>query len=86
MASLPDDTLRRVCNIEVLSNSSKVLNLFLQILVQIQQRAVESKRALQATQQTIAPKERERRILQLTIDELKGLEPGVNTYKGVGKM
>ncbi|KLO06667.1 Prefoldin [Schizopora paradoxa] len=67
MASLPDDTLRR-------------------ILVQIQQRAVESKRALQITQQTITPKERERRILQLTIDELKGLDPGVNTYKGVGKM
>ncbi|KAG6894781.1 hypothetical protein C0992_004723 [Termitomyces sp. T32_za158] len=56
------------------------------ILVQIQQTAVQSQRALQITQQQTATKDRERRILQLTIDEISGIEEDVNLYKGVGKM
>jgi chaperonin cofactor prefoldin len=36
--------------------------------------------------QQTAAKERERRILQLTIDEIKQIEGDVNMYKGVGKM
>ncbi|KAH8110605.1 Prefoldin [Phellopilus nigrolimitatus] len=56
------------------------------ILVQIQQTAIESQRALQLTKGTQASKERERRILQLTIDEINSMEKDVNLYKGVGKM
>ncbi|KAG6874371.1 hypothetical protein C0995_015107 [Termitomyces sp. Mi166 len=56
------------------------------ILVQIQQTAVQSQRALQITQQQTAAKDRERRILQLTIDEISQIEEDVNLYKGVGKM
>ncbi|TFY81530.1 hypothetical protein EWM64_g2480 [Hericium alpestre] len=56
------------------------------ILVQIQTTAVQSQRALAVTRQQIASKERERRILQLTIDEISHMEPDVNMYKGVGKM
>ncbi|KIP11761.1 hypothetical protein PHLGIDRAFT_21477 [Phlebiopsis gigantea 11061_1 CR5-6] len=67
MATLPDDTLRK-------------------ILMQIQQTAVQSQRALNVSRQQIAGKERERRILQLTIEEIKGLDGDVNLYKGVGKM
>ncbi|KZT27553.1 Prefoldin [Neolentinus lepideus HHB14362 ss-1] len=67
MASLPDETLRK-------------------ILVQIQQTAIQSQRALNLTKQQTAAKERERRILQLTIDEISGMELDVNMYKGVGKM
>ncbi|OCH88754.1 Prefoldin [Obba rivulosa] len=56
------------------------------ILVQIQQTAVQSQRALNISRQQIAAKERERRILQLTIEEITSLEGDVNLYKGVGKM
>lgn len=57
-----------------------------QILVQIQQTAVQSQRALNVSRQQTATKERERRILQLTIEEITSLEGDVNLYKGVGKM
>ncbi|TFY58248.1 hypothetical protein EVG20_g8226 [Dentipellis fragilis] len=56
------------------------------ILVQIQQTAVQSQRALGVTRQQISSKDRERRILQLTINEISEMEPDVNMYKGVGKM
>jgi len=56
------------------------------VLVQIQQTAVQSQRALTVAQQQLVSKERERRILQLTINEINQLEPSVNLYKGVGKM
>ncbi|KAF8273810.1 hypothetical protein EI94DRAFT_1714972 [Lactarius quietus] len=57
-----------------------------QILVQIQQTAVQSQRALSVTRQQVANKERERRILQLTVSEIDQIEHSVNVYKGVGKM
>ncbi|KAJ7269334.1 Prefoldin [Mycena haematopus] len=56
------------------------------ILVQIQQTAVQSQRALNLAVQQTSAKDRERRILQLTIDEISGIEGDVNLYKGVGKM
>jgi prefoldin subunit 1 len=55
-------------------------------LVQIQQTAVQSQRALNISRQQLAAKERERRILQLTVEEIKPLDKDVNLYKGVGKM
>ena len=58
----------------------------MQILVQIQQRAVQSQRALSISKQQIAAKDRERRILQLTIEEINSLDEDVKLYKGVGKM
>ncbi|KAI0720150.1 Prefoldin [Fomitopsis betulina] len=66
MASLSDDTLRKILN-------------------QIQQTAVQSQRAFNVARQQLAVKERERRILQLTIEEITSLEGDVNLYKGVGK-
>lgn len=57
-----------------------------QILMQIQQTAVQSQRALNISRQQISSKERERRILQLTINEINSLGDDVNLYKGVGKM
>ncbi|KAI0271487.1 Prefoldin [Gloeopeniophorella convolvens] len=56
------------------------------ILNQIQQTAVQSQRALSVTRQQVAGKERERRILQLTISEIAQTQDSVNVYKGVGKM
>ncbi|EJC98752.1 Prefoldin beta-like protein [Fomitiporia mediterranea MF3/22] len=56
------------------------------ILQQIQATAVNSQRALSATKATAATKERERKILQLTMDEISSLDNDVNLYKGVGKM
>jgi prefoldin subunit 1 len=56
------------------------------ILDQIQTTAVQSQRALSVARQQTAAKERERRILQLTIDEIDQMEDDVNLYKGVGKM
>jgi len=54
--------------------------------VQIQQTAVQSQRALAVTRQQVANKERERRILQLTMTEIGQTEDSVNVYRGVGKM
>ncbi|KAF7307347.1 hypothetical protein MIND_00528700 [Mycena indigotica] len=56
------------------------------ILVQIQQTAVQSQRAHSLSVQQSSAKERERRILQLTIDEITGIKGDVNLYRGVGKM
>lgn len=56
------------------------------ILLQIQQTAVQSQRALTVTRSQTAAKERERRILQLTIDEIAAIKQDVKMYKGVGKM
>ena len=47
---------------------------------------MQSQRALNVCRQQIAAKERERRILQLTIEEITSLQSDVNLYKGVGKM
>ena len=58
----------------------------MQILVQIQQTAVQSQRALNISVQQAQAKERERRILQLTIDEISNIDEEVKLYKGVGKM
>lgn len=87
MASLSDDTLRKVSisihNIEYFC----LTNLFLsQILQQIQTTAVNSQRALNITRQQTLNKERERRVLQLTIEEITSIEGDVNLYRGVGKM
>lgn len=54
--------------------------------MQIQQTAVQSQRALSVAVQQTSVKERERRILQLTIDEIGQIQGDVNLYKGVGKM
>lgn len=56
------------------------------ILVQIQQSAVQSQRSLSLTKQQCTAKERERRIVQLTISEISSVGRDVNLYKGVGKM
>lgn len=56
------------------------------ILLQIQQTAVNSQRAYSFAQQQMAAKQRERRIVQLTIDEISQLDDDVKMYKGVGKM
>ncbi|KAF9817964.1 hypothetical protein IEO21_03039 [Rhodonia placenta] len=71
MATLSDETLRKV-----LSSSN----------YPPQATAVQSQRALNLSKQQIAAKERERRILQLTIEEITSLKEDVNLYKGVGKM
>jgi prefoldin subunit 1 len=57
-----------------------------QILIQIQQTAVQSQKALNVSLQQTSVKDRERRILQLTIDEISKMKGDVNLYKGVGKM
>ncbi|KAE9409270.1 Prefoldin [Gymnopus androsaceus JB14] len=56
------------------------------ILIQIQQTAIQSQRAHTLAAQQTSVKERERRILQLTIEEIGGIKEDVNLYKGVGKM
>ncbi|KDQ15210.1 hypothetical protein BOTBODRAFT_65600 [Botryobasidium botryosum FD-172 SS1] len=61
------------------------------ILQQIQQTAQQSSRALSISRAQTAQKERERRILQLTIGEISSIPRNasgedVNLYKGVGKM
>ncbi|KAJ2927279.1 hypothetical protein H1R20_g6473, partial [Candolleomyces eurysporus] len=55
------------------------------ILVQIQQTAIQARRSLDISLQQSQAKERERRILQLTIDEITQMPKDVNMYKGVGK-
>jgi biotin-(acetyl-CoA carboxylase) ligase len=85
MASLSDDTLRKVCNSDLHLDRVRTKSTS-QILVQIQQTAVQSQRALTLTRQQVTNKERERRILQLTMSEISQTEDSVNVYRGVGKM
>jgi prefoldin subunit 1 len=83
MATLSDETLRKVCKILLYAPP---FHAPLQILVQIQQTAIQSQRALNLSLQQTAAKDRERRILQLTIDEISQMKGDVNLYRGVGKM
>ena len=82
--TLPDDTLRKV--MAHWMTVQRPYSLGLQILHQIQQTAVNANRNLNLTKAQIAAKERERRILQLTMNEIGALDPEVNVYRGVGKM
>jgi prefoldin subunit 1 len=54
--------------------------------MQIQSTAVNAQRQLQVVKQQSGGKDRERRIVQLTLRELDGMDSNVNVYKGVGKM
>lgn len=54
--------------------------------MQIQQTAIDSQRALAVTKGSLVTKERERKILQLTTEEITSLSGDVKMYKGVGKM
>lgn len=58
-----------------------------QILQQIQTQAITSQRQLQMVKAQIGSKEKERKILELTMRELATI-PGDDTkmYRGVGKM
>ena len=47
---------------------------------------MQSQRALNISKQQMAARERERRIVQLTLAEINSMEGDVNVYKGVGKM
>lgn len=87
MSTLSDDTLRKVIPIDLYLRFYALREVKpLQILVQIQQTAVQSQRALNISVQQTATKERERRILQLTIKEISAMDEDVHLYKGVGKM
>ncbi|KAL7419224.1 hypothetical protein Q5752_006061 [Cryptotrichosporon argae] len=57
------------------------------ILQQIQTQAITSQRALSGVRAQVGSKEKERKILQLTMRELEGVPQGEGTmYRGVGKM
>ncbi|KAK1923387.1 Prefoldin [Papiliotrema laurentii] len=56
------------------------------ILNQIQTQAVTSQRSLQVVRAQIASKEKERKILQLTMRELSTVPQDGRMYRGVGKM
>ncbi|QRV80241.1 Prefoldin subunit [Ceratobasidium sp. AG-Ba] len=58
------------------------------ILLQIQQTANDSSRAISATKAQTTSKERERRVIQLTHKEISEIpkDTGVKFYRGVGKM
>ncbi|KAG8777172.1 hypothetical protein FRC19_003126, partial [Serendipita sp. 401] len=61
------------------------------ILHQIQQGAINANRNLTLTRAQVSSKERERRIVQLTLNEVSSLGSGkdgedVKLYKGLGKM
>ena len=83
MSALSDDTLRKVCRSE--QCYTDIMLKRNQILLQIQQTAIQSRRSLDLAAQQVQAKERERRILQLTIDEISQMPQDVNMYKGVGK-
>ena len=84
MSTLSNETLHKVCSIFFIFYPTS--DYYHQILNQIQQTAVNSQRQLAISKNMTAAKERERKILQLTTDELNGLNKDVNLYKGVGKM
>lgn len=81
----PTTLCERLRSFHTIEDARITTQLF-KILVQIQQTAVQSQRALNVSRQQTAAKDRERRILQLTINEITSLEKDVNMYKGVGKM
>ena len=58
------------------------------VLQELQERAVGSSRALSNARGLVAAKERERRVIQLTGNELSTLdeEKGERVFRGVGKM
>jgi len=90
MSQLNDETLRKVCHTVVRTrHTSRYLTFEIcQILAQIQATAQISQRNLAVTKSQIQQKEKDRRILQLTIAEIGELprSEDIKLYKGVGKM
>ena len=83
MSQVPDETLRKVTLYhELLGGTDR----YLQILTQIQQRALQSQRALQVTKTQSSAKEREKRIAQITIGEINALDSQTRLYRSAGKM
>nr|ODN80101.1 prefoldin subunit 1 [Cryptococcus depauperatus CBS 7841] len=56
------------------------------ILLQIQTQAISAQKQLSAVRTQITSKEKERRILALTVKELGNVKGDSTIYKGVGKM
>jgi len=90
MSQLNDETLRKVCCTVIRTRHTSLYLTFelCQILAQIQATAQMSQRNLAVTKAQIQQKEKDRRILQLTIAEIGELprSEDIKLYKGVGKM
>ncbi|KAH7107686.1 Prefoldin [Auriculariales sp. MPI-PUGE-AT-0066] len=82
--SLPDDTLRKVL-FAASSTASPLINHYPQILAQIQQQSQQSQKAFSLAQAQTQAKQREQRMVQLTLKELESLKGDVTLYKGLGK-
>jgi hypothetical protein len=81
--SLPDDTLRKAMPCSLWCSISRS-NLS-QILSQIQQQSQQSQKALSLAVAQTGAKQREQRMVQLTLKELESLQGDVTVYKGLGK-
>jgi prefoldin subunit 1 len=80
MSNLSDDTLRKVGPTDWQPTDT-------QILEQIQQQAILSQRELSVVRSQIQNKERERKILELTMRELDTIPAAEDKmFRGVGKM
>lgn len=90
MSQLNDETLRKVCCTAIRTRHNSLYLTFelCQILAQIQATAQMSQRNLAVTKAQIQQKEKDRRILQLTIAEIGELprSEDIKLYKGIGKM
>ena len=80
MAQISDGALRKV------STLTWAIVLTIQVLAEIEARAVSSAQSLQQVNAQISASEREKRMLQLTQTELSSYSPDTPVYTGVGKM
>lgn len=93
VVSLSNPAGRELPRITIMSSSSSHQqaqeDALRKMLVELQQSAINSSRALAASRTMVANKERERKLIQLTRNEIKDLDEqgkGERVYKGVGKM
>ena len=53
---------------------------------EIESQAIVAQQQIGQTRQQMTAKQRETRMMRLTMDEISGLPPNSNVYEGVGKM
>ena len=83
--SIPNESLQKVCTI-LYSTLSSPTNDPPQLLQEIETKSQLAQREINVVKTAVAGKQRDVRLLELTVKELSGLPDATKVYEGVGRM
>lgn len=84
--SLSQEALQKVRPKRTGAKETRRADIVLQLYGEIQTQAVKTQQELALGRSQLVSKQREKRLTQLTLDEMSSLAPDTPVYEGVGKM